>query len=73
MTAPRDLRRIAGAVNGAVFSEEEVRELIAAVEGQLGTGPMVGQARELKSRELSPYLVGVAAFPLLLLLWRRNA
>ena len=73
MTAPRDLRRIAGAVSGAVFSEEEVRELIAAVEGQLGTGPMVGQARELRSRELAPYLVGMAAFPLLLLLWRRNA
>jgi hypothetical protein len=72
-TAPRDLRRIAAAVDGAVFAEQEVRELIGAVNGQLGTGPLVGQARELQSRKLAPYLVVMAAFPLLLLLWRRNA
>ena len=71
--APRDIRRIGGAVNGAVFAEEEQRELREAVDGQLGTGPLVGQARELKSRELAPLFVLVAAFPLLLLLWRRNA
>jgi hypothetical protein len=72
-TAPRDLRRIAGAVSGAVFAEGEVPELIEAARAQLGTGPLVGQARELKSRELAPYLVVFSAFPLLLLLWRRNA
>jgi hypothetical protein len=72
-TAPRDLRRIAGAVDGAVFAEAEVPELIAAVQGQVGTGRLVGQARELQSRELAPYLVGLSVFPLLLLLWRRNA
>ena len=71
-TAPRDLRRIAGALGGAVFAEGEVAELVAAAQGQLGTGPLVGQARELKSRELAPYLVVFSAFPLLLLLWRRN-
>jgi hypothetical protein len=73
VTAPRDLRRIAGALDGAVFAEAEVPELIAAVQGQLGTGPLVGQARELQTRELAPYLVVFSAFPLLLLLWRRNA
>jgi hypothetical protein len=73
VTAPRDLRRIAGALDSAVFAEAEVPELVAAVEGQLGTGPLVGQARELESRELAPYLVAFSAFPLLLLLWRRNA
>jgi von Willebrand factor type A domain len=72
-TAPRDLRRIAGALDGAVFAETEVPELVAAAQGQLGTGPLVGQARELKSRELAPFLVVLSAFPLLLLLWRRNA
>jgi hypothetical protein len=72
-TAARDLRRIAGAVDGAVFAEQEVDELIGAVNGQVGTGPLVGQARELQSRELAPLLVLAAAFPLLLLLWRRNA
>jgi len=72
-TAPRDLRRIAGAVDGAVFAEAEVPELVAAVQGQVGAGNLVGQARELQSRELAPYLVAVSALPLLLLLWRRNA
>jgi von Willebrand factor type A domain len=72
-TAPRDLRRIAGALDGAVFVEGEVQQLVDAVEAQLGTGPLVGQARELQSRELAPYLVVLSAFPLLLLLWRRNA
>ena len=73
LTAPRDLRRIAGALDGAVFAEAEVPELIETAQAQLGTGPLVGQARELKSRELAPYLVAFSAFPLLLLLWRRNA
>ena len=73
LTAPRDLRRIAGALDGAVFAEVEVPELIETAQAQLGTGPLVGQARELKSRELAPYLVAFSAFPLLLLLWRRNA
>ena len=72
-TAPRDMRRIAGAVNGAVFAEAEVSELIDTVDAQLGTGEMVGQARELQSRQLAPYLVFLAALPLFLLLWRRNA
>lgn len=73
LTAPRDLRRIAGALDGAVFAEAEVPELIETAQAQLGAGPLVGQARELKSRELAPYLVAFSAFPLLLLLWRRNA
>ena len=73
VTAPRDLRRIAGALGGAVFAEAEVPDLIETAQAQLGTGPLVGQARELKSRELAPYLVAFSAFPLLLLLWRRNA
>ena len=71
-TAPGGLRRIAGAVDGAVFAEAEVPELVAAVTAQVGSGPLVGQARELQSRELAPYLVVVSALPLLLLLWRRN-
>jgi len=73
VTAPRDLRRIAGALGGAVFAEAEVPDLIETAQAQLGTGPLVGQARELKTRELAPYLVAFSAFPLLLLLWRRNA
>lgn len=72
-TAPRDLRRIAGALDGAVFAEAEVSDLVETARAQLGTGPLVGQARELKSRELAPYLVAFAALPLFLLLWRRNA
>jgi hypothetical protein len=72
-TAPRDLRRIAGAVDGVVFAEAEVPELVGAVKGQVGVGPLVGQSRQLESRELAPYLVFASSFPLLLLLWRRNA
>jgi hypothetical protein len=72
-TAPRDLRRIAGSLNGAVYAEAEVPELVGAVKAQLSTGPFVGQSRELRTRELAPYLVLACAFPLVLLLWRRNA
>lgn len=71
--APRDLRRIAGAVDGVVFAEPEVQELVAAVAGQIGTGDMVVQSRQLVSGELAPLLVALSAFPLFLLLWRRNA
>jgi hypothetical protein len=67
------LRRIAGALDSAVFVEAEVPELVAAVKAQVGSGPLVGQARELQSRELAPYFVVASVFPLLLLLWRRNA
>lgn len=71
--APRDLRRIAGAVDGVVFGETEIPELVAAVNAQAGPGELVGQSRELQSRQLTPYLVALSAFPLFLLLWRRNA
>jgi hypothetical protein len=72
-TAPAELRRIASAVDGAVYGEGEVSELVSALEAQVGSGLLVAQARELQSRELAPYLVAFAALPLLLLLLRRNA
>jgi len=46
---------------------------VAAVAGQIGTGDMVVQSRQLVSGELAPLLVALSAFPLFLLLWRRNA
>jgi von Willebrand factor type A domain len=72
-TAPRDLRRLAGALDGAVYAEAELPELVGAVQAQLSTGPFVGQARELQTQELAPFFVVACAFPLVLLLWRRNA
>jgi hypothetical protein len=73
LRAPRDLRRIAGAVEGLVLSEAEVPELVAAVNAQAGSGELVGQSRELQSRQLTPYLIALSAIPLFFLLWRRNA
>lgn len=72
-TAARALARIAGAIDARVFSELEARELAAELRRRTRDEALVGQARELRSKELAPYVAVVAGLPLLLLLWRRNA
>jgi hypothetical protein len=71
-TALRSLRRVAGAVDGAVFVEGQDTEVAAAVRQFIGRGPLVEQGRELHPLELAPSVAAVVVLPLLLLLWRRS-
>lgn len=71
-TALRSLRRVAGAIDGAVFTEGQQREVTDAVRRLTADGPMVEQGRELRPVELAPPIAAVTVLPLLLLLRRRS-
>lgn len=71
-TSIRALRRVAGAVDGTMFTEGEAREVAAHIRRLVGDGALVPRARELRSRQLTPHLVGLAVLPLLLIVFRRN-
>ena len=71
-TALRSLRRVAGAVDGAVFVEGQRREVADAVRKFTADGPLVEQGRELRPVELAPPIAAVTVLPLLLLLRRRS-
>jgi hypothetical protein len=68
----RALRRVAGAVDGALFVEGDTDEVIAEIRRLIGDGPKVSQGHELRSTALAPHLAAAAFLPLLLLLRRRN-
>lgn len=70
-TALRSLRTVAGAVEGALYSEAESEEVTAAISRMVGAGALVEQGRELHPRELAPYLIALTGIPLLLLARRR--
>lgn len=71
-TAPRALRRVAGAVEGTLFSEAQAPEIAQAVRRLAGDGALVEQGRERYPLELAPHVLAVAFLPLLLLLRRRT-
>lgn len=71
-SSSRALRRIVGAVDGALFVEGETSQVIAEIRRLVGDGPKVPQGRELRSVALAPHLAAAAFLPLLLLLRRRN-
>lgn len=71
-TSLRSLRRVAGAVDGAIFVEGQSREVAAAVRRFAADGPLVEQGRELRPVELAPPIAAVTVLPLLLLLRRRT-
>ena len=71
-TSLRSLRRVAGAVDGAVFVEGQRREVADVVRKLAATGPLVEQGRELHPVELAPPIAAVTLLPLLLLLRRRT-
>ena len=71
-TALRSLRRVAGAVDGAVFVEGQRREVADAVRKFTTDGPMVEQGRELRPVELAAPIAAVTLLPLLFLLRRRT-
>ncbi len=71
-TSIRSLRRIAGALDGALYREGEEREVVAEIRRLVGEGPTVPRGRELRSIALAPHVAAAAFLPLLLLLRRRN-
>lgn len=71
-TSIRSLRRITGAVDGALYREGEAGEVAAEVRRLVGEGPTVPRGRELRSIALAPHIAAAAFLPLLLLLRRRN-
>lgn len=71
-TSIRELRRVAGAVDGALFVEGQTREVVAEIRRLIGTGPTVPRGRELRSVSLAPHVAAAAFLPLLVLLRRRN-
>ena len=71
-SSSRALRRIAGAVDGALFVEGETSEVIGEIRRLVGDGPKVPRGRELRTIALAPHLAAAAFLPLLLLLRRRN-
>ena len=66
------LERIANDLGGGVFTESQIGALLAAVKGQLGSGPVAERGRELRAVPLAPYAAAAAALPLAFLLLRRN-
>ena len=71
-TSIRSLRRIAGALDAALYREGEEREVVAEIRRLVGRGPTVPHGRELRSIALAPHVAAAAFLPLLLLLRRRN-
>ncbi len=70
--AIRSLRRVAGAVDGALYTEGETREVAGEIRRLAGEGPMVPYGNELRSTAVAPHLAVAAVLPLLLVLRRRN-
>ena len=71
-TSIRSLRRVAGAVDGALYTDGQSGEIVDEIRRLIGTGPTVPRGRELRSTALAPHLAAAAFLPLLLLLLRRN-
>ena len=64
------LVRLASAAGGASFQENRLGAVAGKIRSYLGTGPTVVQDRSRSELSLAPYLVMLAALPLLLLLVR---
>jgi hypothetical protein len=66
------LARVASLVEGRVFSEDEIDQVIAAARGILGEGEMRERRLEGERLALMPYVTLAAFLPLGFLLLRRN-
>lgn len=71
-TSIRSLRRITGAIDGALYREGEADDVAAEVRRLVGDGPSAPRGRELRSIALAPHVAAAAFLPLLVLLRRRN-
>ena len=71
-TSVRSLRRIAGAVDGGLYTEGETAEIVAEIERLAGRGSSVSHGSELKSIAIAPHVAAAAFLPLLVVLRRRN-
>ena len=66
------LERVARETGGGVFGEQELPAALEAVRRRLGEGSVASRGRELRAVALAPFAVAAAAFPLALVLLRRN-
>ncbi|MEX2645950.1 MAG: VWA domain-containing protein [Gaiellaceae bacterium] len=66
------LEQIASQVEGRVFAEEDVADVVAAAREALGTGPTRQRIIEGERRALMPWVALAAVLPLGLVLLRRN-
>jgi hypothetical protein len=64
------LDRLAAAVRGSSFGEDDVSALAAAVRRALGTGPMTNATESQTQLSLGPYFLLAAIFPVTFLLVR---
>lgn len=63
---------LAAATQGSVFDETSLGPALRNARGALGSGPTVARGDRPERLALAPYLALAAAFPLTLLLWRRD-
>jgi len=63
---------LAAATQGSVFDETSLGPAMQSARAALGSGPTVARGDRPDRLALAPYLALVAAFPMALLLWRRD-
>jgi len=63
---------VAEAINGSVYSEQEMDGAARKARALLGSGPTVVEGETQDPIALAPYLSVAAFLPLALLLWRRD-
>jgi hypothetical protein len=63
---------VAEAINGSVFSEQDVDRAARKARALLGNGPTVVEGERHSPIALAPYLSLAAFLPLTLLFWRRD-
>jgi hypothetical protein len=66
------LERIAAAVGGRTYDEDDRSGVLAAARRAVGSGPTEERRAENQRLALMPYVALTALFPIGLILWRRN-
>jgi hypothetical protein len=66
------LERVATAVGGRVYDEDDRGGVLVAAERAIGSGPTAERRVEGQRLALMPYVTLAALLPLAFLLWRRN-
>ena len=66
------LERIASAIGGRVYDEDDRGSMLASARRALGSGPTAERRVEGQRLALMPYVALAALFPVAFVLWRRN-